>query len=393
MNNKALWLLLATISLAGCTQSHLIYTKNLSRIPLLSVDQLLEESGLKTDPQPQSQQVKKTSDKKSTVTKPKDTQNQSTQKTGDAALHTEKLSIPAQEEFSINLDPKNVFIVLKAIEGDTRLLTDRSDPEVGIFLFRMGQANSRLVFQIYDLGGKLRKTQVYLIQAGAGLPVNQQQSNTVITLDTTRNTNGPGEQELLPLARSIIASLENQSIRQQIRILEKALSDPAMSARDRQDLLVELIKRYISEHQFTSAQPRINELTDPQWKNYLSGLLLHQQNKYTQAMQLYIQTLRGRPVFMPELLSSMLSLYLRTGNTELSILQEMETANQASRESQPQIYAENLLHLASLYEMAGEIDKAAALLRELTSGKYSFSIENQAHKQMKELEANFMDYR
>ncbi len=379
-------MLIISLLSISCTQEHLVLAKNLNKAELISINQILEESGLKAE---KTQVIVKTN----TVNKTKVNKQTNTKKPPAVNSSTTTLKIPQGEEFSINLDSRNAFIVLKSISGDLKFLNTKSNPDKGFFLFLMGNNNSLVSFFVYDLSGILRKKINYQVHALDALNKTDSKTNSTLVLDNTKKNNEPEINKNSDVAKTILRNLEGKSIREKIKLLEKDMESPEITDADKQVLLKELTRIYLDDYSFSKAKDSIEKIQDSKWTDYLNGLYYHRKKQYNLALQYYIKTLDTNPDFKEEYIPQIIDLLSKLGNIELSIIEKLEKQNQTLADDFKDNYALNQIGIALIYSQNMEIEKSEKILKNIIEGDYSFGVIRTAEDSLKELKKEFLDYR
>ncbi len=389
------WIVLLPFALLlfqACTQEHFIFVRNIRTAKLLTMDQVLGDAGLLFNSQASSTTSTTLPRLTTTTTIPYSTT------TTTVPTVTKYLDIPAGEEFSINIYEPNMFIILKKITGNLTLLSNRSDPENGFFLFRNGVVNSQATFYIHELGGRLRKIIVYKIDipATAGRTntqvVTQSPTNlrTLIPPDTTQT-----QQNVLPtgIANTVIASLRGLSESEQIRTLSNNIASVNVPQGDKEILRYKLLDILIAQRSFSLADPQIAALQDRFQKALYQGRYYWKKSQYVNAIKAYLEALDGPDATKRAAIVELSKLLYEYGNVETNIVMKLRTETEKYKDSDPEFYGRTILDVGRLYEFVRDVYEAERVYQSVLNGNYSAETKRVADAYYTELKNNFLLYR
>lgn len=377
------------LTLQACTQEHFIFVRNLPSARLLTMDQVLRDAGL----------LSTSSTTTTTTVRTQQTTQTTLRTTTTTTVPTvsKYLDIPANEEFSINIYEPNMFIILKKVTGNLTLLSNRSDPENGFFLFRNGVVNSQATFYIHELGGKLKKIIVYKIN----IPPSLQSSTTQTVTQSPTNLrslipdNGQNQQTtaVVGAANAIILSLQGLSSSEQIKTLTDNINSADVSQADKEILRYKLLDILIDQRSFSLADPQIAALQNVHQKALYQARYYWRKYQYVNAMKSYLQAIEGPDAAKRAAITELAKMLFEYGNVDASIVIKLRSETEKYKDSDPEFYGRAIIDVGRLYEFTRDVYEAEKIYQSVITGNYNAETKRLADLYYTELRNNFLFYR
>lgn len=383
---RAILFILPFLLLGACTQEHFIFVRNLKTAKLLTMEQVLRDSGL-------ALATSTTSTTSTTLPPLRFNPNPTT--TTTVPVVSKYLDIPANEEFSINIYEPNKFIVLKKVTGNLTLLSNRSDPDNGFFLFRNGVVNSQAVFYIHGLAGNLQKIIVYKINippANGAQSAQTAQSNNLRSL-ITNGSSAQNQQVQANIANAIIASLHGLSMSEQIKTLSNNIAAPDVPQADKDALRYKLLDIYIDQRSFSLADPQIAAIRDPAYKALYQARYNWRKSQYVTSMRYYLQAVDGADPVKRSAVSELAKMLIEYGNVEQTVVNKLRAETEKYKDTDPEFYGRTMLDIGRLYEFLKDVYESEKIYQSVLNGNYSAETKRLADLYYAELKNNFLFYR
>ena len=285
--------------LSSCTQEHLILVRNWNRVKLLSLDQILTESGLK-----KSKQAKNSA--------PADAVSEETNAAPEPAPAPKKIAsqnkdllIPVNQDFSIQQSSGTNLLVIKSVQGGVSYLKEKSQPDTGLFYFHTSEKDGKIHFQLYSASGELLKNLYYYVRikpnpkpaepaAAVKKTPPAAESTTTASAQSSEEDNAsapvPSKADISQLiVRSIAGMPPNEAIRE----LNRMLDNPDFSDPDKEVIRYKVIELYLAQTSYTPALAEMEKIQNPARKALYNARYLKARKKYQESLRSYMDSLTG----------------------------------------------------------------------------------------------------
>jgi len=393
-----------SLMLCSFTQEYLIFIKNLGKYNFISMDNILTESGLSTKIPPQ---------------KPLPDAGQTNSPVIEQPLPEEniQISIPGNNDFSINISQDTNMSILKSSKGDSRYNADSSDPGKGLFLFHSGLNDSKIIFQSVNSDGlPVKNINYYVIiirdkaqapvqgsqtnlppqqnmsassaeQSPAVTPGSQQQSGQQDQSGTNSSTNsGTGFSAFYP------ASADSLPPSEAVSMLSGVLSNSIYDQNDKNLALYKLIDIEIRQGSYSNASASIANVNDPSRKSLYQARLDRAMKNYPDAVKNYFLAFSGDIDTMTNAVLESESAFSSIGAIDRGSIDSL-IAQTKKYPGTNNFYAASLINIARLYQYIPDVYAAKGLLDSIISGNYSPAMKGKAQDAENELNNNFLNYR
>jgi tetratricopeptide (TPR) repeat protein len=384
------WLYLLT----SCTQEHLIYVRNINKnLPLISLDQILTESGLKP---------KKPDSKKSQMDAGSKKQSYLETSVSKIPEYNKEMQIAEDQDFSINLTEDKSFVVLKSVQGDVVYLKDKSEQDKGLFVFHSGKTDSKVLLQVYNVNGDLVKNVNYFIRMKAAQKKAVQESPKIQAGNITAqqaNTNTAAETAAVQTVNSnenvssiVITAIQGLSPTEAANELKKMLASSDISDEDRDAIRYKLMDILIGQKSLAQAQKELEQVNVPAKKALYQGRILRMKKNNNEALKNYLSALSGDDLTKRSAISEIESLLLDMGTVEKSVVERLQ--NETKQYSgDKDYYAESMIQIGRIYEYLPDIYSAKAIFESIINGSFSEVSKAKARKYYNELKKDFLEYK
>jgi len=393
-------IILLGLFFSGCTQEHLIFIKNIDHVKLITIDQIMKESGLK----PRKLNIETNLKSTNIIKTPQDIQIKKI-----IPEINKIISVPKNEEFSLNMSYGNNLLVLKSIQGDVKYLKDRSNLESGFYLFGSGLIDSKIIFQLYSIDGGILTNFCYYITIkyeqknlvrNTNAPItnniytekvqNKVTNNQISGMINSTNSSTPvfGES----IAKIIVASIQGMSPIESINELKKMLVQDDFSIDDKKIIQYKLIDFLLSEKMLNESEKNINEILDIPVKQLYQGRLHLAKKKDREALRYYLLALSGQEEVRKNALLEMEMLALKLGTIDQDLISRLESETDKIK-GDKEFYGNSLINIAKIYQYLPNIYKAEELLKTVINGDYPMPVLKKAKKTYDDLKRDFLEYR
>lgn len=403
---RGLFLLTVLGMFAACTQEHLIFVKNINRAKLITLDQVIKESGLSRARSVPVKLTQESNQVSATVRTTAVNPPVETQKKKVPSLN-KQIEIPQGQDFSINLAGSGGFILVKSIQGDVKYLKDKTKQDSGIFLFHSGSQDSKIHMQTYDLGGNLEKNIYYYVKVegsqSSPAPINQKEPKTEPsrqqTTETKKTESAQAEQNdantaLVDanLSEQIIRSTKGLSTTDAARELQKMIDGGELTASDQEKVRYQLIDLLLKLGSYEAARNNIALLSNPGKKSLYNARYQKARRHEKEALKNYIDALSGDQSTTKAALIELEKLVISMGSVQKDLLDRLigETKRQ---KADKELYAASMLNIARIYQYLPDIYAAQEVLESLINGDFDPGIKDRAKQAYDELKRDFLDYK
>lgn len=372
------------VSLSGfsCTQEYLILVRNLDRTQWLSLDDVLHESGLEARTRPV--------EKKPDTVIPDNPLPRETEKVLPSTNIQKRLTVPADQDFSVQIPVDSNFIVLKSVLGGMKHLKDRSDPFNGLFQFHSGTEDGSIEFQTYSPDGKIDRSIVYLVRVNRKLPSATETANTNAkgrTNDQT-NANVPSPN----LSQMILSSIQGLSPTEAARELGKMLDSSEITDNDKEFIRYQLVDIMIAQRNYTPADGQIGLIKSDPVKTLYRARLQRAKGNQKEAVRNYIGLLAAPEETRKKAILELEDLLLEMGSADKGLLDSLQ-AETAKYKTDKAFYGTSMVRIAKIYPYLQEVYKARDILEKIIAGNYGDDVTADAEEALKSLKRDFLEYK
>lgn len=390
------FLFLSLFLFSACSQGGILWITSVRKKPVLTLRQILTESGLSKVRMHQKKSIRpihQEKTRKKSISKKKTLVKSPKTVTIYPKNIFERLQIAPNAVFSIVRREKDVFFVLKKIEGDLSFLSNLSDIPSGRFVFKSGKQTGGIQLQIYDLSGVLRTNLVYTVAVLPPKPIVVSDRNEPPPqLPVTNKALKPIQSDPLLFYKATLASLRGLSVSKQIREVSKILVKNNIPASDQQKLQQYLIGLYLQNREFSQAEKWIKLLKDKEAGFYFEGLSRFLQSKPQEAVQIFSEGLQLKGEFLPQIVLKLEEVLLKTGFVTPSLLNDLEQKTKEIKEEKD-FYIRSKINLIRLYPFSGDLKKSQILIKELENQPLKPKFKNLLLQAKEEISKNFLNYR
>ncbi len=380
----AVFLILSFI-VTGCSQEHLIFLKNLRNIKLLTLQDILEESGLSN---------KKNREERITNQTGNETVNENIVKNNVESFNKE-LVLPSDKDFSIGIKLSNDFVVLKSIQGDAVYIKDSSRQEKGLFLFHSGRKDSKIRFQDFDINGTLIKNLNYFVKIQSVPEETRKPVKTVFSSSSSSNlteTNAVvSSSGNTDISSAIIASIQGLSTTEALHELSKILASPDIQDDEKEVIRYKMTEILISQKSYGQAETQINNMQNQYKKSYYTGKLLMDRKNFKEALRHYLNALGGDDDTRKNSVLDLEKLILSIGAAEKSLIDRLKVET-GKYKSDKSFYVASMLGIAKIYQSLPDIYSAKDIYESILNGDYSQDQKDKAKNSYEELKKDFLEY-
>lgn len=376
-------LLLTVLGVSACTQEYLILARNIDRADFLSLDQVLDESGLDMD--------EKQTANKTVVMNPATNQNAFTENVVPIVRIERQRDVSSDEDFSISLSDNTNFIVLKSVQGGVRFLKDKSDLSKSLYLFHSGTNNGVIVFHTADRDGKLNQSITYNVRVSVKAPVieNKQpdQKKKTVTNEQPEATPSPN------LSQMILSSIQGLSPTEAARELGKMMDSADISDSDKEFIRYKLIEIMIDQRNYGQADYQISQITSDPMKNLYRARYAKARGNQKEAVRNYIALLGNSPDAVRKTgILELEDLLLDMGSADKNLIESL-SAETKKYKNDPDFTGSSLVRIARIYPYLKDVYTAKDILESVMGGNFSEEIKAEARKAYEELKKDFLEYR
>ncbi len=379
--------LLLLLPFISCSQEHLILVKNIQRLKLLTIQDMLQESGFG------KKRLKREILTNQTV------QNEATDEKiekSKVVSYNKQLNIPENQDFSINIKPLNDFIILKSVQGDVQYVKASSQQEKGLFMFHSGKRDSKIQFQQFDVSGALVKNLNYYVKIQAA--VSQPSVTVSHSSAMASNTNKTGEENVQTLTVNpnistlIITSIQGLSPTEALRELRGMLSSSEFTDDDKELIRYKMTEILIEERSFKDAQVQIDALNNKNRKSLYTGKLLMARKNNKEALRYYMDALGGDDETKKTAVIDMEKLILAMGAAEKNLLERLRAETKKFKNDKD-FYVNSMIGIARIYQYLPDIYSAKDIYESILNGDYDEDLKEKTRQSYEELKKDFLEYR
>ncbi len=385
---KKVIVLFPLIILTSFTQEHLIYLKNINKASIISLEQILSESGLSIK---KKEGPKKKPDKE--ITNNAVYENPSKKRISEVS---KQLQIPENQDFSINLSQENSFIILKSVQGSAKYLSDKSNKDKGIFLFHNGNSDSKIQFQSYDTGGALDKNIYYYIKAQLVLT---QAVKPVLTTNLMTNNIQPSNQTIEAASSNtsafspmVDASISGLSPTEAVQELKKMLDSQDVSNNDKETIRYKIVDILIEQRSYTAAQDNVNQIGSAVKKSLYQARLQRARKNYKDSLRNYLNAISGDNETKKASILELESLILEMGTVEKTMIETLLAGTKALANDK-RFYGDSMISIARIYQYIPDVYSAKDIFDSIINGDFDSDIKAKAGKYYDELKSDFLEYK
>jgi hypothetical protein len=412
--------LIGLFFLAGCTQEHLLFLRNLDRAKLVTMDQILKESGLAD-----LRDKRKTAPTNAVDKKVEPVNSEGTDVKAQVFSANRTVSMAAGEEFSLTPPAADGLTVLKNVQGGVTWFRDKSRPEENFYFFRAGATDGKVSFQIHADDGTLLTNWNVFIQvrktansggsvSQASLPitnriaapvsesravVDNSGGNQPLAADQSSSAESSGASSSFApasafggIAPEITATLRGLSPVEALSELRKMMAAPGFTDADREVIRLKLVETLIKERMLTEAEAAIAQVSDPSVKYYWQGKVARAGKQDRDAMRYYLLSLSGDAEVRKTAIRELESLALSLGVLDVSFADRLQAESDKLKQDQ-EFYGNSLIDIAKLRMNLKDVYTAEDLLNRVIAGDFSPAVVKRANDAMDELKREFLEYR
>ncbi len=368
----------------SCSQEHLILLRNIKKVDFDLMKQILKDIGALTNGEEKNELISEDeADKQSLpIEKRIETENKI-------------VRIKNNNIFTIKVPYKDGFVVLKSIEGDTIFNSNDSKIEEGIFLFTSGKKDSRIRFDIVDLGGELKKRVNYYINIILETNIVEKKEEVVKKEKKIEVTNEVTNEKPSNLGiKGIIENIKNNlPYAEAVKEYENLINSPDISEEEKDLVRYNLTELLLRRNNYEKADKVISEIKNEGRRLYYRGSLSIARKREKEGYIYFRDALSKADNDTKKLvISGLLELLKKSKIATLDEIDDLEK-NIAKFKNDKNFYADSMISLAEVYVYFEKVYKSEEILKSIIEGEYSEQIKRKARGVYKDLREGFIEYR
>ncbi|MEJ5284103.1 MAG: hypothetical protein ACP5Q5_03205 [Brevinematia bacterium] len=368
----------------SCSQEHLILLRNIKKVDFDLMKQILKDIGALTNGEEKNELISEDEADKQPLPIEK-------------RIETENkiVRIKNNNIFTIKVPYKDGFVVLKSIEGDTIFNSNDSKIEEGIFLFTSGRKDSRIRFDIVDLGGEIKKRVNYYINIILETNVVEKKEEIVKKEKKIEVTNEVTNEKPSNLGiKGIIENIKNNlPYAEAVKEYENLINSTDISEEEKDLVRFNLIELLLRRNNYEKADKVISEIKNEGRRLYYRGLLSIARKREKEGYIYFRDGLSKADNDTKKLvISGLLELLKKTKIATLDEIDDLEK-NIAKFKNDKNFYADSMISLAEVYVYFEKVYKSEEILKSIIEGEYSEQVKRKARGVYKDLREGFIEYR
>lgn len=376
----------AVLILVSCTQEHLIFLMNLQRADLLTVEQIVRESGLeKPAPEPESPAEKPRSSRPAPVDPAPSVPVTNIRRS---------MTVAPDQDFSVTLKDGSNTVIVKSVEGGVSFQGDKSEIPLGMFVFRSGTNDGRIHLQTVFPDGPVRQNVYYTVHVRVSAAPAPAATNAVrksAPAAAQAQTNG----DAVPtpnLSQMIVSATGGLSPTEAVRELQKMLNSSSLTDVDRELIRYKMVEILIEQRAFTRAETEINLIRNERRKDLYRARLQSARNNGKEAVRSYLSALGGDDETRKMAILELETVLIRLGAVDRGLIGTLIAETKKYR-SDVLFYAESMIAIARIFQYVPDVYAARDILKPLLQAEWPEEVRAKAQAAYDELERQFLDYR
>ena len=304
----------------------------------------------------------------------------------------EVMNIPAKENFSISLDPRDKYIIMKSLTGDIEIIKQDN----GLFSFKNGISNSSIHFQYYDYDGNLMSNIYYDIFIKKPKAEEAKTNETPKETEKIVVTDEPAEQEIAEIKPSMeqvyLSSIEGYSEIESVREINKLLTNTSIDDNVKEKLRYKKLDLLINMRSFNGIESEIEALKGDGYKNLYYARYYNAINDIPKASRYYNAAAQDTGEIKKNAIIEYENVILANKTTDENVLKmlESETAKITDDES---FYVDSMVNIARAYPFVGGFYRAEEIYKSIIDGDYSRLSKKKAEEYYDVLKRDYLNYR
>jgi len=373
----------------SCSQEQLIFFRNLKRVDFDPIKQLFIDIGLEKMEVEQKEKIKSDDIEKGDFVVAK-----------KVPVENKILRINVGDSFTLKISVETNFVVLKSIEGDTVFNSNDSKIEMGVYVFKAGNLDSKVKFDVLDLDGVLIKRLFYFVNVLRNTNnITDEKKGTVgqkprdKVLATNVQTNQTEEKITIGVKGILEGIKKNMPYAEAIKEYENIIKSENISEGEKDETRYYLIDLLLERKNFEKAERVIKDISNEGRRLYYLGKSNNLRKKEKEAYIFYREALEKGDFETKKLVISSLLNLLK--NNKLATLEEVDSMTKILNnfKQDKNFYASSMIDIAEIYIYFKKVYQSESILKSIIEGDYSEGVKKRAKEVYKDLREGFLDYK